>query len=195
MGKLEEIVEFNQDFVDEKRFTPFTTREYEKKPVLILSFMDSRYIEFIPKTMNLKIDDAKIIQNDGGIISHPFGSVMRSIIVSIYELNVNEIFVIGRNDCRNQNKQSSCLHKLMENDHSLHKIKTLQHVGINVEKWLEEYDNPIEGLRQNISMIKNHPLLPEQVAVHGLIMDPTSGKLDLIVNGYKEGKSVVPSFS
>lgn len=188
MGKLDEIVEFNQSFVDENRFTPFSIREKQEKPVLILSCMDSRFIELIPEVMNLNIEDAKIIQNDGGLISHPFGSVMRSIIVSIYELNVDEIFVIGRNECTNKNKQSTCLHKLMENDHSLHKMKTLRHVGINVEQWLKEYDNPVDGLSQSVQMIKNHPLLPEKIAVHGLIMDPTSGKLNLIVNGYERNK-------
>lgn len=195
MGKLEEIVKYNQYFVNEKRFTPFSTREHQEKPVLILSCMDSRFIELIPEVMNLNIEAAKIIQNDGGRISHPFGSVMRSIIVSIYELNVNEIFVIGRNECDEKNTQSSCLHKLMEDDHSLHKIKTLQHVGINVEKWLKEYDNPVDGLRQSVKMIKNHPLLPDSIAVHGLMMDSKTGKLDLIVNGYREEKTLVSSFS
>ena len=31
--------------------------------------------------------DAKIIKNAGAIVAHPFGSVMRSVIVALYELN------------------------------------------------------------------------------------------------------------
>lgn len=35
----------------------------------------------------------------GGTISHPFGSVIRSILISIFELGVEEIMVIGHTDC------------------------------------------------------------------------------------------------
>lgn len=34
--------------------------------------------------------------------------------------------------------------------------------------------------------IKNHPLIPRDIKVHGLIMDPKTGKLEIIVNGYEE---------
>jgi carbonic anhydrase len=33
-------------------------------------------------------------------------------------------------------------------------------------------------------MIRNHPLLPHNLPVHGLVMDPETGKLDLVVDGY-----------
>jgi carbonic anhydrase len=35
-------------------------------------------------------------------------------------------------------------------------------------------------------VIKNHPLLPKDIPVHGLVIDPKTGKLDLIVNGYED---------
>ena len=34
-------------------------------------------------------------------------------------------------------------------------------------------------------LIKNHPLIPKDIKVHGLIIDPETGKLDVIVNGYE----------
>jgi carbonic anhydrase len=41
----------------------------------------------------------QIIKNAGAIITHPFGGIMRSIIVALYELGADEIFVIGHHDC------------------------------------------------------------------------------------------------
>ncbi|RYY32205.1 hypothetical protein EON62_05655 [archaeon] len=41
----------------------------------------------------------QIIKNAGAVITHPFGGIMRSIIVALYELNANEVFVIGHHDC------------------------------------------------------------------------------------------------
>ena len=37
----------------------------------------------------------------------------------------------------------------------------------------------------SVDIIKNHPLMPKDVPVHGLVIDPKTGKLDLIVDGNK----------
>jgi hypothetical protein len=39
------------------------------------------------------------IKDAGEIISHSFGSAMRSILIGIYELNIEEVLVIGHTDC------------------------------------------------------------------------------------------------
>lgn len=195
MGKLDEILNHNQKFVNEKRMTPCSARKYPEQPILILSCMDNRLVELLPQAMNVEKGGAKIIQNAGGMISHPFGSVMRSIVISIYDLGIKEIFVIGHKDCSNADpKRPKFLQNMMQNESSLHKMKTLQHAGINVEKWLKGFDDPAEGIRQSVQMIKNHPLLPDGVAVHGLLMDPQTGELTLIVNGYNQEKTMVSSF-
>ncbi len=41
----------------------------------------------------------KIIKNAGGVVTNPFGSVIRSLLVAIIELGVEEIMVIGHTDC------------------------------------------------------------------------------------------------
>lgn len=45
----------------------------------------------LPETLGIK--------NAGGVISHPFGSAVRSLLIAIYELGVEEIFVVGHTDC------------------------------------------------------------------------------------------------
>ena len=42
--------------------------------------MDTRLMELLPKALNLKNGDAKIVKNAGATIMHPFGSIIRSII-------------------------------------------------------------------------------------------------------------------
>ena len=41
-----------------------------------------------------------------------------------------------------------------------------------------------DGVRQSVATIRNHPLIPDDVIVHGLIIHPETGKLDLLVDGY-----------
>ena len=37
----------------------------------------------------------------------------------------------------------------------------------------------------SVNKVKNHPLVPKDVVVHGLIMDPKTGKVDVVVNGFE----------
>ena len=61
--------------------------------------MDTRLIELLPKAMNLRNGDAKIIKSAGAMVAHPFGGIMRSILVAVYELQADEVYVIGHHDC------------------------------------------------------------------------------------------------
>lgn len=49
--------------------------------------------------MNMRNGDVKIVKSAGALVAHPFGSIMRSILVAVYELNADEVCVIGHYDC------------------------------------------------------------------------------------------------
>lgn len=40
--------------------------------------MDTRLIELLPRAMNMRAGDAKIIKTAGGIVAHPFGGAWRA---------------------------------------------------------------------------------------------------------------------
>ena len=96
---IEEMLRYNQQFVEEKKYERFITNKYPDKKIAILSCMDTRLTELLPAALGIKNGDVKIIKNAGAIISHPFGSVVRSLLVAIYELGVTEVMVIGYTDC------------------------------------------------------------------------------------------------
>ena len=80
MNKLNEILEYNKMFVENKEYEKYKTTKYPGKKLVILSCMDTRLMELLPKALNLKNGDAKIVKNSGATIMHPFGSIIRSII-------------------------------------------------------------------------------------------------------------------
>lgn len=53
--------------------------------------MDMRLSALLPTALNIRNGDAKIIKNAGALIKHPFGSVMRILLICIYEPGVREI--------------------------------------------------------------------------------------------------------
>jgi carbonic anhydrase len=135
--------------------------------------------------MNLRNGDVKIIKNAGAIVSHPFGSVMRSILVAVYELNAQEVAVVGHHDCGMTGLSSSrILEKARTRGVAEETFRTLAHAGIHLDQWLTGFDDVRDGVVRSVDTVRNHPLLPKGIPVHGLIIHPTTGKLDVVIDGY-----------
>jgi len=184
MNKLEEILDFNRNFVENKEYEKYISSKEPRKKIVILSCMDTRLTELLPKALNLKNGDAKIIKNAGAAIMHPFGSIMRSIIVSIYEFQTDEVLVIGHYGCGMSNLNvDKLLDEFKERGISPDIIETLLYSGIDIKKWLHGFDSVEGSVRESVEIIKNHPLIPEGIKIHGLIIDPKTGRLDVVVNG------------
>jgi len=185
-NNLEEILKFNKEFVEKKEYEKYNTTKYPDKKIAILSCMDTRLTELLPKALDLKNGDAKIIKNAGGTIIHPFGSAMRSLLICVYEFDIKEIFIIGHYDCGVSSMDTDkMIKKMIEKGIDVQTLDTLSRAGIKVKKWLHGFDCVEESVRESVTKVKNHPLMPSNVAIHGLIMDPLTGRLDVAVNGFE----------
>lgn len=111
---IEEILEYNRKFVEEKGYEPYVTSKYPDKKIAILTCMDTRLTSLLPAALGLKNGDVKMIKNAGGVITHPYGSVVRSLLVGILELGVEEVMVIGHTDCGVQGMDPKILLKDLE---------------------------------------------------------------------------------
>lgn len=186
MRNLDEILAFNREFVANQEYEKYQTTKFPDKRLVVLSCMDTRLVELLPKAMNMRNGDIKHVKSAGAIVSHPFGSIMRSILIAIYELNAEEVMVVGHYDCGMSAIDSTkTMEKMQERGVSPQTFSTLQHAGINLHKWLHGFDRVEESVKNSVDTIKNHPLLPPGIEVHGLLIDPVSGRLDVVVNGYE----------
>lgn len=178
---IDEILEFNKEFVKKKEYEQYATSKYPSKKVLILSCMDTRLTGLLPAALGLKNGDVKMIKNAGAIVAHPFGSVMRSIIVAVYNLGVTEILVIAHSDCGVQSlKSEELIEKMKQKNIPAKRIEFLKYCGVDFDKWLEGFEDAPRSVIKTVENIKSHPLLPDEIIVCGLIIDPATGKLDLI---------------
>ncbi|CAH1209005.1 hypothetical protein PAECIP111893_02956 [Paenibacillus plantiphilus] len=187
---INEILAFNEKFVQNKQYESYVTDRYPDKRVAILTCMDTRLVELLPKAMNLRNGDAKIIKNAGAILTQPFGSAMRSILMAIYEMDVQEIFVIGHHGCGMTNVDpDSLVQKFLQNGISEEVLMTLENSGIRMSRFLKGFESAEEGVMHSVDMIRKHPLVPTGIPVHGFVMDPTTGRLELIHEGYNDKDS------
>jgi len=186
MKILDKILTYNENFVENKQYLQYQTNKFPDKKLVILSCMDTRLTDLLPKAMNLKNGDAKIIKNAGAAIMHPFGSIMRSIAVAIYEFEVEEVLIIGHHGCGMCNLDTdNLLNKIVARGISNETISTLSNAGIDVKKWLHGFESVEESIQDSVEHIKNHPLIPNDIIVHGLVICPETGKIDIVVDGYK----------
>ncbi|STO31457.1 Putative carbonate dehydratase-like protein Rv1284 [Fusobacterium necrogenes] len=184
-NNLKEILKFNKEFVEGREYEKYNTTKYPDKKIAILSCMDTRLTELLPKALNLKNGDAKIIKNAGGTIIHPFGSAMRSLLICVYEFDIEEIFIVGHYDCGVSSMDTDkVIKKMIEKGINIQTLDTLSRAGIKVKKWLHGFDCVEESVKESVAKVKNHPLMPENIAIHGLIMDPLTGRLDVEINGF-----------
>jgi len=178
---IDQIIEFNKAFVASKAYEQYVTDKYPDKKLAVLSCMDTRLTELLPAALGLKNGDAKIIKNAGGLVISPFDSALRSLIVAIYELGVEEIMVVAHSGC------GACH---MSYDHFHHEmiargvtdetLNTIRNCGVDLDQWLEGFKDTPESVRRTVATIKAHPLVPRDVTVRGFIIDSTTGALEEI---------------
>ena len=175
---IKEILEYNRNFVANKEYEPYQTTKYPDKKIAIVSCMDTRLTKLLPAALGLRNGDVKIIKNAGGVITNPFDSTMRSLLVSVYELGVEEIMVIGHTDCGVQGMDGEeMLHLMRQRGIDEEHISLMKHCGINLEEWLHGFDNVHDAILETVDLVRNQPLMPHGVTVKGYIMDSSTGLL------------------
>ena len=168
---IDQIIDYNKDFVARKGYEKYLTDKYPDKKLAVLSCMDTRLTELLPA----------IIKNAGGLVISAFDSAMRSLIVAIYELGVEEIMVVAHSHC------GACH---MSYDHFHHEmiargvtdktLDTIRKCGIDLDQWLEGFKDTPTSVRKTVETIKTHPLVPKDIVVRGFIIDSEIGELEEI---------------
>ena len=139
---IKEIQEYNDQFVASRQYERFATSKYPDKKIAIVTCMDTRLIELLPAALGFKNGDVKIIKNAGATIVNPFDSTMRSLLIAVYELGVNEIMVIGHTGCGVQGMDAvEMLHVMKQRGVSEEQINLMQHCGIKLNDLLQGFDD------------------------------------------------------
>lgn len=176
---IDQILAYNREFVARKGYEQFLTDKYPDKRLAVLSCMDTRLTELLPAALGLKNGDAKIIKNAGGLVISPFDSAMRSLIVAIYELGVEEVMVVAHSGCGACHMSFDHLHHAMTaRGISDDTLDTVRRCGIDLDAWLEGFKDTPTSVRRTVETIATHPLVPQDIVVRGFIIDSETGALE-----------------
>ena len=150
------------------------------KKFAILTCMDARLDP--AKYAGLAEGDAHVIRNAGGRATD---DAIRSLVISHKLLGTNEWFVIHHTNCGMELFTNDIMGDLLSTS-----LKTATHDGVN---WSNKTNNggslegkfinwhTIKGLKESVfedvSRIKNHPLVNKDILVYGFVYEVSSGKL------------------
>ena len=173
---IDQIVQYNKEFVSGKGYEQYRTDKYPDKKLAVLSCMDTRLTGLLPAALGLKNGDAKIIKNAGGLVLSETDSAIRSLLVGIYELGVKEVMVVHHSTCGACHMSYDAFRPHML-EHGISEATLAEWEANGVAGWLEGFHDTEASVRKTVAAIVNHPLVPKDVVVRGFIIDSVTGAL------------------
>jgi carbonic anhydrase len=158
----------------------------------ILTCMDARLDP--AKFAGLAEGDAHVIRNAGGRASY---DAIRSLVISYKLLGTREWFVIHHTNCGMElftddimrNLLTTSLNTATMDDTGWHDSgKGPGSTECNYINWMTFSDNA-KSVLEDVTRIRNHPLVRRDIPIYGYIYDVKSGKLVEIPAAMKAGKA------
>lgn len=170
---LDQVLKANEDFV--KEFEPKKLSHHPQKKLAIVTCMDTRLTGFLEPAMGIERGDAKIIKNAGNAVVDR--DVIRSIAAAIYALGAEEVMVVGHYECGMANVDPEKLMNAMKERGVDEDLIS----EVDITQWIGAIDSEEDNVLQVVEKIKGSPFIPDDVPVHGLIIDLYDGKLKVLL--------------
>src|SRR6201998_542574 len=176
---LQEVLAANQryaaDFGDKAKLAMPPARRFA-----VLTCMDARLDP--AKYAGLSEGDAHVIRNAGGRASD---DAIRSLVISYKLLGTREFFVIHHTDCGMEFFTNDLMRGLLNSSLETAELTAngFRDVGKGPGSRAGEYiewltiKNQKQAVLDDVARIRNHPLVPNSIPVHGYLYDVRSGKL------------------
>lgn len=153
----------------------------EKKALFVIG-MDQELPRLIQQATNIHPENMLTMQVYGPEISQPYGDLMRAIILAVYQENVEEIFVVGTSDDHRYDLRSNIyaqaeIEEKIETIDFLFKHCTPEFTRTTFNEWLGGSGTIIDGIQTSVTLIRNHPLMPSDLRVQGLLLNKENGGL------------------
>lgn len=160
MSYFDNFIKANQAYVDLHGTAHLPLKP--KTRVAIVTCMDSRL--HVAPALGLALGDAHILRNAGGRVTD---DVIRSLVISEQQLGTSEIVVLHHTDCGAQTFTNAEFTEQLKRDLA---------VDAEDQDFLPFTDIE-ESVREDIALLKNSPLIPEDIIISGAIYDVDTGRV------------------
>lgn len=176
--EVRQMLENNRRFVENKEYEQFRTSGLPDKKIAVVTCMDTRLVQLLPAALGIRNGDVKMIKNAGGMITDPYDSTVRSLLIAIGELGVEEIMIVGHTQCGVAGLDADeLIEALEEKGVSEENIAAAASQGIDLKGWLGGFDHVEDAVCETVDLLRSHPLIPESVEIDGYVIEIVTGEL------------------
>jgi carbonic anhydrase len=55
-----------------------------------------------------------------------------------------------------------------------------------IDAWVDSFHHPMQNVENVVNELRSNPFIPKDIPIHGLVINPNDGHLELLVNGYDQ---------
>lgn len=169
MSELAAVLAANDVYVDSFPHSDLMPGKPTRE-LAVLTCMDCRLEPDV--AMGIRVPEANFIRNAGGRVTE---DAIRSLVVATQFLGASEILVVHHTDCGMAAKTPagivSALGAKSSAPGAAERAAEIDWMTIGDQK---------EALLADVAAIRRDPLISEEVPVHGLLLDPKTGRLTLV---------------
>jgi len=182
---LNNLLKNNQKFVESGKISKYKANAIDKPnlKLAVLTCMSSKLSVLLEEALGISNNDAITIRVAGAsIIECVSSEVLRSLALAVHKYGVEEIAVISHDDCGMRSYSTSeFLNQMKQNGLT----RTLIDIP-DIKTFIGGFSNARENLRRTVSCINRSRIIPDFVAIHGLLLNTKTGSFETVVNGYNE---------
>ena len=180
MRLLEAIVDANHRALSGDERAGLRPDEFaESLPAVVLTCFDPRLHPLMPEVLGVGEPDFIWLTNAGNVVTGPLSSTVRSLALACAVHDGKEIAILGHTDCRFFQPVRFLLEGRLKS-----RGIDLGSAASKLDEFLGRLANERSNVHAAVRHVRQSPLIPRTVPVHGLMVDVESGQLEWVANGY-----------
>ncbi|MEM9066570.1 MAG: carbonic anhydrase [Planctomycetota bacterium] len=154
------------------------------KQLFVLTCMDERIP--VEEALGLELGDAHIFRNAGAVVTD---DVIRSAALTTHFFGTKEIVILLHTECGMLTADGEDIAALWDKHLAEHHQTTLEDVSLDpgspdlqvprdkIGAWVRTFTDVDEAAIEQESLLRDHPLIPDDVPVHAYIYEVESGRV------------------
>jgi carbonic anhydrase len=153
----------------------------DELPMVALTCIDVRLNRLLPEVLGVAADQFIWLRNAGNIITGSLSSTMRSLALACALKGGRSVAIIGHTDCQTGKLTTM---QLIDRFGALGVPR--ERLPTNVNEFFGTFASERANVIKAVDLVRRSPIIGPRMAVHGLLVDTESGRLDWVVNGYQD---------
>ena len=145
------------------------------KHLAVVACMDTRYN--VERVLGLQHGDAKIIRNAGARVDD---GTLRSLVVAVHLLQVQHVAIMGHTKC-GMTMVGRGEFRIAKSLAARAHVPLHEAMRPDFQRWLGGFQDAEQHVKNGVEVLKNHPYMPPDLDVFGLLYDNDTGRVSRVV--------------